>query len=135
MIGIVGGNMLSDILSIISKVVPNPSKAAQLKADIETSYNKALEEGIKANKEIILAESSSDSWLQRSWRPISALIVFTAIFVRFPLYHFLRMMVGWFDLPIYLPELEDLPQDFYMMATAFISIYAYGRTQEKRFKK
>lgn len=127
--------MLSDIFEIINKVVPNTNHAAKLKADIKLSYDKALTQGVKANKDIVLAEMSSDSWLQRSWRPIAALIVFIAIFVRFPLYHLLKLLVGWYDLNVYLPELEDLPSDFYLMATAFISIYAHGRSVEKRFRK
>ena len=106
-----------------------------MKRDIQLSYDKALSEGVKANRDIVLAEMQSDSWLQRSWRPLAALIVFGAIFVRFPLYHLLRLIVGMYDLNIYLPELEDLPSDFYLMGTAFISIYAHGRSIEKRFRK
>jgi hypothetical protein len=94
-----------------------------------------LKSAVEADRDIRLAEMQSDSWLQRSWRPIAALIVFMAIFVRFPLYHLLQLIVNYLNLDIYLPILEDLPQDFYLMATAFISIYAYGRTQEKRFRK
>jgi len=126
--------MLSDIFKIIGKVIPDKNEAEKMKRDIQVSYDKALSDGVQANKEIVLAEMKSDSILQRSWRPIAALIVFLAIFVRYPLYHALLISVNYFKLDIYLPQLEDLPQDFYMMATAFISIYAFGRTQEKRFK-
>lgn len=127
--------MLSDIFKLITKVVPDTNAAKKMQRDIQVSYDKALIEGVKADKEIRLAEMSSDSWLQSRWRPIAALIVFTALFVRFPLYHLLLLSVGYFDLPIYLPELEDLPSDFYLMATAFISIYAHGRSIEKRHRK
>jgi len=126
--------MLSDIFAIIRKVVPDSDAGAKLEAQIQESYDKALIEGVKADKEIRLAEMSSSNWLQSRWRPIAALIVFGALFVRFPLYHTLLLAVNWFDLPIYLPDLEDLPRDFYLLATAFVSIYAYGRSQEKRFK-
>ena len=126
--------MLSDIFSIIKNIIPDKGKAAELEAQVQKSYDKALTEGVKADRDIRLAEMQSDAILQRTWRPISALIVFTAIFVRYPLYHLLLLAVNWFELPLYLPELEDLPRDFYMMATAFISVYAYGRSQEKRFK-
>lgn len=126
--------MISDIFKLITKVVPDTNEANKIKAKIEESYNNALTEGVNADKEIRKMEMQSGSLLQRSWRPIAALIVFLALFVRFPLYHSLRLLVGWYDLNIYLPELEELPRDFYMMATAFISIYAFGRTQEKRIK-
>lgn len=127
--------MLSDIFKLITKVVPDTNASEKMKRDIQVSYDKALTEGVKAHREIVLAEMQSDSWLQRSWRPIAALTVFSAIFVRFPLYHLLRLIVGYFNLNIYLPELEDLPSDFYLMATAFISIYAHGRSVEKRVRK
>jgi hypothetical protein len=127
--------MLDDIFKLITKVVPDTNEALRLQADIQKSYDDALVEGVKADKEIKLAEMQSDAWLQRSWRPISALIVFGALFVRFPLYHLALLINNWFELNLYLPELEDLPSDFYLLATAFVSIYAYGRTQEKRFRK
>lgn len=127
--------MIDEILKLINKAVPDSSEAAKLEAQIETAYNKALEEATKADKELRLAEMQSDSWLQRSWRPIAALIVFSALFVRFPLYHLLILSVNYFNLNIYLPELEGLPQDFYMMATAFISIYAFGRSKEKQLRR
>lgn len=126
--------MLSDVFSIIKGIIPDKNKARDLEAQIQKSFDDALTEGVKADKEIRLAEMQSDAILQRTWRPLAALIVFSAIFVRFPLYHCLLLIVNWYDLDIYLPQLEDLPRDFYMMATAFISIYAYGRTQEKRMK-
>jgi len=126
--------MLSDIFAIIRKVVPDSDAGAKLEAQIQESYDKALIEGVKADKDIRLAEMQADNWLQSRWRPISALIVFGAIFVRFPLYHLLQLIVNTYNLNIYLPELEELPSDFYLLATAFVSIYAYGRSQEKRFK-
>lgn len=126
--------MISDIINLVNKFVPDKNQQLKIQAQIEDSYNKALTEGVKADKEIRLAEMNSDSWLQSRWRPIAALIVFMAIFIRFPFYHGLKLIVGMFDLDVWLVELEPLPENFYMMATAFISIYAYGRSQEKRFK-
>jgi hypothetical protein len=127
--------VISEILSTVNKFIPDKNQAEKFKAEVEKAYNDALKSAVEADRDIRLAEMQSDSWLQRSWRPIAALIVFMAIFVRFPLYHLLQLIVNYLNLDIYLPILEDLPQDFYLMATAFISIYAYGRTQEKRFRK
>jgi hypothetical protein len=127
--------MLSEVLKTVNKFIPDKTQAVKFEAEIEKAYNDALKSAVESDRDIRLAEMQSDSWLQRSWRPIAALIVFAAIFVRYPLYHLLMLTVNYFDLPIYLPQLEDLPQDFYLMATAFISIYAYGRTQEKRLRR
>jgi len=127
--------VISEILSTVNKFIPDKNQAEKFKAEVEKAYNDALKSAVEADRDIRLAEMQSDSWLQRSWRPIAALILFMAIFVRFPLYHLLQLIVNYLNLDIYLPILEDLPQDFYLMATAFISIYAYGRTQEKRFRK
>lgn len=127
--------MLDDIFKLITKVIPDTNEAAKLKRDIQVSYDKALTAGVQANKEIILAEIQSDSWLQRSWRPIAALIVFIALAVRFPIYHMSKLIVSYYDLNVYIPELEDLPSDFYLLAAAFVSIYAHGRSIEKRLRK
>ena len=61
--------MLDDIFKLITKVVPDTNEALRLQADIQKSYDDALVEGVKADKEIKLAEMQSDAWLQRSWRP------------------------------------------------------------------
>ena len=127
--------MISDIIKIIGEVIPDKDKAKELEAKVQESYNNALIKGVEADREIKLAEMQSDSWLQKSWRPIAALIVFLTLFVRYPLYHLMLLYVNYTESNIYLPELEMLPEDFYLMATAFISIYAFGRTQEKRFRK
>lgn len=127
--------MLTEIVSIINKFIPDKSKADEMASQVEKAYTESLNKAVEADLELRLAEIKSDAWLQSRWRPLSALIVFSALLIRFPLYHLLLLIVGLFNMNVYLPELEPLPMEFYGMATAFISIYAYGRSVEKRYRR
>ena len=126
--------MIGNILELITKFIPDTDKAKELETQLNKEFEKTLRSAVEADKEIRLAEMKSDNWLQSRWRPIAALIVFFTFFVRFPLYFILQLIVNIFEINVYIPILEDLPADFYLIGTAFVSIYAYGRSQEKRFK-
>ena len=122
--------MIGDILDIVNKFIPDKDAQIKARAELESQYQKTLKEAVSSDKEIRLAEMNS-SGLSKHWRPLSALIVFFTLFVRFPLYWVAHMTISFMGLNVYLPELEALPIEFYGMATAFISIYAFGRNNEK----
>lgn len=66
--------------SVIDKAVPDKTKAEELKAQITLA---AMNEGAKELEgaiKIITAEAQGESWLQRNWRPLTAL-VFTSLVV------------------------------------------------------
>lgn len=54
----------------IDKAVPDKDQAAKLKADITTQAMSMADAELKGAVQIITAEASGDSWVQRSWRPI-----------------------------------------------------------------
>lgn len=123
--------MISDLIGIVGKFIPDHDKAKELEAKIQEAHNKALTAAVESDKEIQLAEMKSGG-LRSAWRPMAAIMVFMCLFLYWFVYPLSLMIIGWFDLPIYMPELPELPLEFYGLATAFISIYAYGRSLEKR---
>ena len=125
--------MISDLIGLITKVVPDASAAKKLEAKITQAHNKALSGAVEADKEIRLAELNNGG-LASKWRPLSAIMTYSIIFLYWFMYPALQMIIACADLNIYLPELTPLPLEFYGLATAFISIYAYGRSLEKRIK-
>ncbi|PHS71943.1 MAG: hypothetical protein COB22_05870 [Cycloclasticus sp.] len=54
----------------IDKAVPDADQAMQLKHDIIQSFNTMAQAELKGSVDIILAEASGESWLQRNWRPL-----------------------------------------------------------------
>ena len=125
--------MISDLLELITKVVPNANKAKELEAKIAEAHSKALTSAVEADAKIQLEEAKSDG-LRAIWRPLSAIMTYSIIFLYWFIYPVLQLVIACADLDIYLPQLESLPIEFYGLATAFISIYAYGRSLEKRIK-
>ena len=64
----------------IDKAVPDKDEAERLKAEITLQAMSHAETELKSATDIILAEAKGESWLQRSWRPITAL-TFVALVV------------------------------------------------------
>lgn len=125
--------MISDLFGIINKIVPNKAKAAELEATVQKAHQDALNAAVKADAEVRLAELKS-SGIRAIWRPMAAIMTFLCLFLYWFIYPLCLIIVGLFNLNIYLPELPILPLEFYGLATAFTSIYAYGRSLEKRSK-
>ena len=67
------GPVIAGIFSVIDKAVENKDQAAEIKARLQemvlTGQMREIEEAA-AN---IRAEATGDSWLQRSWRPLTML--------------------------------------------------------------
>ena len=123
--------MIGNLLGIVNKFIPDGNTAKKLEAEIQKAHNDAMNKAIEADTQVRLAEMKSKG-IQSIWRPLAALIVFSIFFVRFCVYHLLLLIVGFFDLPVYLPQLENLPGDFYFLAASFVSLYTVGRTIDKR---
>lgn len=58
---------------VVDRAVPDKAEAERLKADLTMQLLSLNQEELKASSSIIIAEAQGGSWLQRSWRPITAL--------------------------------------------------------------
>lgn len=123
--------MFTEALSIINKFIPDKSKAKKLEAEIQKAHQEVLSTAVKADTQVRLAELKSKG-IASVWRPIAALTIFSCIFLYWFIYPLMRIMVAMFDWDIYLPQLQDLPTDFYLLAGSFVTVYAYSRGLEKR---
>lgn len=54
----------------IDKAIPDKDEAARLKADITTQAMSMADQELKGAVQIITAEATGESWLQRNWRPV-----------------------------------------------------------------
>ena len=68
------GAILPSIFKTIDKAVPDKTKAAELKASIQTQLLENEGKQLEAAASIIVAEASGHSWLQRNWRPLLMIV-------------------------------------------------------------
>ena len=114
------GDLLGKVVGLVDDVVTSDEERLQLKAPLFEMQAKVLALAIEAEKNvldaqraIITAETQSDSWLTKNWRPITALA-------------FVSMMaLSWIGVGPPVPEW--MPTTINIMLGGYIG----GRTLEK----
>ncbi|MGI9483709.1 MAG: 3TM-type holin [Hyphomicrobiales bacterium] len=76
LIGLVNG----PVYSIIDKLIPDPDLKIKLKAEIRRAVIASQPEIAKSQRDVVLAEYKTESWLTRNWR---SCLMFLAMFVLF----------------------------------------------------
>lgn len=122
--------IIDSILGIANKFIPDINQQQKLKAQIIKGYEDSLKAAVSADKDIKLAEMRQGG-IAAIWRPISAISIFLTLFLHWFIVPVAHMIIVIFDYNVYLPQLELLPVEYYGLALAFVSIYAYGRSREK----
>lgn len=118
-------SIVKPVTDIINKVVPDKAAQqaaiAQLEQLKETDYAKQVEDDVKvqlAGLDNVKAEASGQSWLQRNWRPMTAL-TFVGLVVAY-----------WFGFTA--PNLPPAEVDhLFSIIQVCLGGYTLGRTAEK----
>lgn len=114
---------------VIDKFIDDPEEVARAQALLQEAEAKLLREIAAVEQvraETVQAEVQGQSWLQRNWRPITALCFVFIVVNNFILVPYANA----FGLSI--PVL-DLPPGLWALLTTMISGYTLGRSWEKRF--
>jgi hypothetical protein len=102
----------------IDRAVPDENLAAKLKHDMRLNLLPLMQQELQVQGEIIVAEAKSESWLARSWRPITMLTFVGLVVAR------------WFGLTI-----EGIDDQLELALMELIKIglggYVVGRSAEK----
>lgn len=72
--------LVAPIFGVVDKAVKDKDLASRLKHDIEMQLAEHLEKELEAKRDIIVAEAQAESWLTRSWRPITMLAFLVLLF-------------------------------------------------------
>jgi len=72
---------LKPITDVVSEAVTDKDKRDKLLHDIKMAIIEAGQNEMQAKKDIIVAEAQSESWLTKSWRPITMLSFLVLLFV------------------------------------------------------
>lgn len=116
--------LVSPVTDIIDKAVTDKDLAKKLKHDIELQLADSLDKELDAKRDIIVAEAQGDSWLQKSWRPITMLAFLVLLFVY------------WFGFaPDYIIENPTVVDSVFDLLKIGIGGYVVGRSVEKSIEK
>ena len=125
--GLVAGPLFDYLKTVKAAELSRETLAAEVEKAMLASGERIAAEAAR----VVTAEIQGDSWLQRNWRPIVALVSFGSCwFVIFP-YGFL-VAWGW------LPQVrfgEQGLQYFFTLTTICVGGYIGGRTIEKVFRR
>jgi len=115
--------LIKPVTDVISEVVTDKDKAKELEYKIEMALSESLDKELEAKRDIIVAEAEGESWLQRSWRPITMLSFLGLLFIY------------WFGLaPEYIVDNPDVLDSIFDLLKIGIGGYIVGRSGEKIMK-
>ena len=117
------GTIIDKVLNVIDKSVEDKDLKERLKSEIQLTiftkeYDKIIKE-LQVQRDIIVAEATGHSWLQRNWRPIIMLMFGYLIahnYILAPLFGF---------------QMLDIPSDVYQVIKIGLGGYVVGRSIEK----
>ncbi len=117
------------IFKIVDKLIPDPNLRLKLKAEIEQAAKAAQADLVKAQKDVILAEFQTDSFLTRMWRPC---LMFLAMFI-LALYGIILPSINLLlDTPVaFVPLWNDVPAGIWELLKWGVGGYIGGRSLEK----
>lgn len=124
------GNPLGDLLKgaadIIGKFVTDPDKKLEAQENIlklQQEFQEKLVDAdvqwAKIQSDSVIAETKSDSWMARNWRPITMLV-----FVFIITYNFI--FAQWWSL-----KMLPIPPDMWALLKIGLGGYVIGRSAEK----
>lgn len=115
--------LISPILKLVDKIIPDANKAMELKAEIQKMMIENQAEGQKTLREIAVAEISGN-WFQSSWRP---LLSYTSIFLLFWEFFLKGIVEAVFEVSISSGGVENIVA----VSGLWLGIYGVSRTLEK----
>jgi len=122
------GKILDGVIGLVDKAVLDKDEAERLKAQLTEVFNKSDLERftaeIKAQADVIMAEASGQSWLQRNWRPGLMALFGLIIFNNYILNPWLSAM---FSINIVM----EIPPDMWALLKLGVGGYIVGRSTEK----
>ena len=116
--------LIPSIGESITKFIKDKDLAEQLAHDIESKLVNLQSDVVQAKASIIIAEAGGESWIQRSWRPLTMLIFVSIIANN---YIIVPYAVS-FGLAV---PMLDIPPGMWGLLTVGIGGYIGGRTYEK----
>mgnify|MGYP000355561794 CR=1 FL=1 len=116
------GPLLGGLFGLIDKTVEDQDQAARIKADMQTLLLSGQMRELEAAAQIITAEATGESWLQRNWRPL-LMLLFGIIIAN-----------NYLVVPLFGTPMADIPPDMWALLKLGVGGYVLGRSAEKGIK-
>ncbi len=113
----------------IEKFIPDKDLARKLSHEIEVLVMGIQSGLIQAKSSIIIAEAQGQSWIQRSWRPVTMLTFVLIIANNYIIVPYVVAFAGEGVVPML-----DIPPGMWGLLTVGIGGYIGGRSYEKGVK-
>jgi len=124
------GALLPGIFKVIEELVPDGDERNRLKVGVQMAVLEQQTTIIQAQASIVKAEAQSQSWLTRTWRPLSMI---TFLFIIVWRVFFGPLVAAIAGLPVetlVLPMDPAIEQSFYTLITIGLGGYVVGRSGE-----
>ena len=126
MIGLIS-SLLPVVGNVLDRVLPDTVEKDKVRAELQASLMEHSASIEKAAASVVIAEAKGESWIQRSWRPITMLSFVVIIVNNY-------IVVPWlktFGLPAVFLE---IPPDMWTLLSLGLSGYIVSRGAEKGIK-
>ncbi|NJM30564.1 MAG: hypothetical protein HC855_11075 [Rhizobiales bacterium] len=125
----VGALVKGPLSTILDRYVGDLELRRKLKAELEQELVSGLSKEAEQAASVIIAETKSEDWLTRNWRPILMLVLTALLLVVGALIPFVELLAGH---PIaYQPRWQALPPEFWNFLSIGMGGYIGGRSLEK----
>lgn len=124
--GLISG-ALKPVSDLVDSLHTSKEEKAAIKLSMINAQGKLQNELVSYQKDIIIAEATGESWLQRNWRPILMLSIVAIVVNNYLLYPYLRLF--WQSAP-----LLNLPVELWTLMKIGVGGYIVGRSAEKGIK-
>jgi len=118
------GDAVKGVTDLVGQFVEDKDKANELETAIKNKLIGLEQEMVKAQRDVIVAEANSQSWMARNWRPIMML---TFVFIVFNNYILLPYVTLFGGTPVELP----IPESLWALLKIGVGGYIFGRSGEK----
>ncbi len=122
LISALAGPVISGLFSAVDQAVEDKDEAARIKARLQEMVLTGQMREIEEAAQVIRAEATGESWLQRNWRPL-LMCLFGVIVAN-----------NYIVVPLFGGPKADIPPDMWDLLKLGIGGYVVGRSVEKGVK-
>ena len=123
------GFVRGPVFDVIDKLIPDRGLQARLKAELEQTALAQQSELAKAQRDIVLAEISADSWMTRQWRPCLMFVIMGFLVLYGLVLPLADLIAG---APVaFAPRWVDIPDGMWNLLGLGVGGYVGGRSLEK----
>ena len=122
------GKVLGGVINLVDQVVEDKDEANKLKAKLTEVFNNAdltkFTQQLQSQTDIIVAEATGKSWLQRNWRP-GLMTLFGIIILNN------YILNPWLSAMFSINVVMEIPPEMWGLLKLGIGGYVVGRSVEK----